>query len=88
MAGQVRTRPAAASPPKTAGFSFWGSSSASRTKVQREVEEERRRRALLGLPVDDEPEISSLTPLHLKSPPPDPWSIKLSHLSQGVSADS
>mmetsp|Transcript_13996 Transcript_13996/g.30267 ORF Transcript_13996/g.30267 Transcript_13996/m.30267 type:complete len:501 (-) Transcript_13996:156-1658(-) len=50
-------------------FSFWGTASASaRKKVE---EEDKLRRELLGL----SPAISDLTPLHLRTPPPDPWSI-------------
>ena len=63
------------SPPPAAGFSFWGASASSRRKRLQELEEEKKRRALLGLPVEREPELESLTPLHLRTPPPDPWTL-------------
>jgi hypothetical protein len=71
-----------AAPSAAAGFSFWTSSGSRATTSQQqkqlllEHEELRRRRALLGLPVGDEDDVSMLTPVHLKSPPPDPWSLE------------
>lgn len=63
-------------PPAT-GFSFWSNvTTASKKELQlQEVEDQNQRRRLLGLPDDDVPNLDSLTPMHLKSPPPDPWSI-------------
>ena len=64
--------------PPTTGFSFWSSvTSTSQTNRLREAEDEERRRRLLGLPTDDLPDVETLTPMHLKSPPPDPWSISV-----------
>ncbi|GAX82984.1 hypothetical protein CEUSTIGMA_g10411.t1 [Chlamydomonas eustigma] len=78
----------ASAPSVAAGFAFWtGSGSRGTTSQQQkkhlqlqEHEELLRRRALLGLPVDDEDDVKMLTPVHLKSPPPDPWSLeKVTH---------
>ena len=73
-------------PPAT-GFSFWSNVTTTSKKEQlREVEDQNQRRRLLGLPDDDVPHLDSLTPMHLKSPPPDPWSVavkssgKVSHI--------
>lgn len=54
---------------------FWGSGGKKR-------EEEERMRAELGLPPrsppdSHQPRIEDIVPFHLKTPPPDPWAIKL-----------